>query len=371
MKKNITWIILLILCLFLCACSSSSNMAETIAPAELPRLTKDEMQALAVELTKGDSDNFADSVEFASSTIGSVFTFDGIIDSIETDHVTVRFSPKGDAAVAGITMEVYLSPEELDTIVPLQKVTFVGRVDDVNAYERDSIRMTFYSAAIVSDRFKFYGKFMELNTEAESNTWMMQFTSSDIRAVTFVNPMENCMGENHYYSYKEIDGRYVDAYLLGPNGELAAYDPVLFNWPDIIEMAAPKLTLKEVQSMIEDDLTLDEVAEKIDTLADLIQYLHQKGFVFDGGDLQFRYGQCIWSVNRSAQTVFEDNVGNCGGGSNLANYILSGDFEEQGYVNHSWNANGHITNYFKQDGMYYFFDLTMITNREYQNYERY
>ena len=231
--------------------------------------------------------------------------------------------------------------------------------------------MVFYSAVIESDRFKYFGEIKELNTDYEPNTWNVQFTSTDVKAITFAHSVTATNGKNYYYSYKEINGRCIDGYYLGPDDELVAYDPVLFNWPDIIQMKHPELTLEEVQEMIAQDLTLDEVAEKVDTLGDAIQYLHQKGYVFGNRDILVRYGICNWSVSRSARQVFEDNMGDCGGGSNLLNYLLSGDFEEQGYVLYSWNQMGHVTNYFVQDGLYYFFDLAEISCCGYENYNRY
>ena len=383
MKNKSTLFILLALCLFLCACGSSATAPEPTvpavstepAPAALPRLTKEELMSLSKWMPISLLKQATEDPTYAETLIGNPYRFDGIIHSIEADHAVVQFSLKDrlslfEPEVETVAAEIYLSADELASVVLGQKVVFVGRFDDYTSTEGTN-RIVFYNAAIEHDRFENYGEIKELNTDYEPNTWNVQFAGSDIKPITFVPVITGTNGNSYYFSYKEIDGRYVDGYFLGPNGEMASYDPVLFDWPDILDMAAPKLTLEEVQTMILENLTLDEVAEKIDTLADLIQYLHQKGFVFGSGDLQFRYGPCIWSVNRSAQVVFEDNVGNCGGGSNLANYILRGDFEEQGYVKHSWNANGHITNYFMQDGLYYFFDLTMITNREYQNLERY
>ena len=368
MMKRFCSAVLIMLCLLLCACSASPDVAQTSLPTEAEPLT----EAVRVPLTKEElieravtaSDLQIGSLDDA---VGTVYSFDGVTEAIETDRALVNIELK-DGTVAAA---VYLSAEELSSVVLKQKVSFVGRVDEVKNDDGEGAAMVLCNAAITADRFKYYGKFVERNPEYESNTWTMRFTSTDVREVTFVNPMDSCAGESFYYTYKDIDGKYVDAYLLNSEDELVDYDPVLLDWPDIVAMAPPKLNMSEVQAMIAQELTLDEVAEKIDTLADAIQYLHQKGFVFDGGDLQFWYGSCRWSVNRSAQTVFKDNVGNCGGGSNLLNYLLQGDFEEQGYVQYKWNANGHITNYFKQDGMYFFFDLTMLTVYDYKNVNRY
>ena len=138
------------------------------------------------------------------------------------------------------------------------------------------------------------------------------------------------------------------------------YDPVLNNWPELFDISPPVYSLTEIQDMVNADLTLDEVADAIYTLSDLIQYLHQKEFGFDHGDIQFMADGYHWTVSRSAQTVFERNAGNCGGSTNFLNYIFKGDFDEQGYIGESGNEGGHWYNYFKDGDKYIFFDLTQI-----------
>jgi len=153
---------------------------------------------------------------------------------------------------------------------------------------------------------------------------------------------------------------------------LINYDPIIDFYEIPFELGEPQYSVDEIQQMISEGLTLDEVAEKISTLADVVQYLHQKGYTVDGGDLKITFSDIQWGINLSAQSIFEGNVGNCGGGSNLLNYILRGDFDEQGYVIEAANQGGHVYNYFKQDGIYYFCDLTEIArhgrfnNKEYR-----
>lgn len=384
MKNKSTLIILLLLCLFLCACGNSATAPEPTnpvvatepSPTEPTMLTQEELVSLSKWMPISLLKQVIEDPPYAETLIGNLYRFDGIVYSVETDHAIVGFSLKDSSSVfepevETVAAEIYLSAEELASVVPMQKVIFIGRLDEVITNNEAVDRMVFYSAAIESDRFKYYGEIKELNTDYEPNTWNVQFTSKDSKAITFVSPVSTTSGKSYYYSYKEINGRYVDGYFLGLNDELITYDPVLLNWPDIIEMATPKLSLAEIQSIIDQGLTLDEVAERIDTLGDAIQYLHQKGYVFGNRDIHFRHGVCSWSVSRSARQVFEDNMGDCGGGSNLLNYLLSGDFEEQGYVIWRWNQMGHVTNYFVQDELYYFFDLAEISYCGYENNNRY
>ena len=54
----------------------------------------------------------------------------------------------------------------------------------------------------------------------------------------------------------------------------------------------------------------------------------------------------------------QQKYANCGSGSNLINYLLLGDYDEQGYVCWSGSRMGHIFNYFRSGETYYIFDWT-------------
>ena len=378
--KNISiLIILLVLCLFLCACGSSAAAPEPTnpvvatepSPTEPTMLTQEELVSLSKWMPISLLKQVIEDPPYAETLIGNLYRFDGIVYSVEADYAIVQFSLKDrlslfEPEIETVAAEIYLSADELASVVLGQKVVFVGRFDDFSS-KNGAKRIVFYNAAIEHDRFENFGEIKELNTGFEPNTWNVQFAGSDIKPITFVPTITGPNGNSYYFSYKEIDGRYVDGYFLGPNGALVAFNPILLNWPDIIAMQYPRLSQSQIQAMIDEDLTLDEVAEAIDTLADLIQYLYQKGYVFGNTDLNLWYGGYEWAANRSARQVFEDNIGNCGGGSHLVNYILRNDFDEQGYFRYAFNVGGHVTNYFKQDGLYYFFDLAMISNHGYIN----
>ena len=141
---------------------------------------------------------------------------------------------------------------------------------------------------------------------------------------------------------------------------LVDYDPFLDLFQIPAELGPAEYSREEICRMVEDDLTLDEVAERIHTYPDLVQYLHNRNYTVDNGDLHFYYHGREYSVNRSAQTAFDANKGNCGGGSNLVNYILRGDYDSQGYVILASMCGGHVYNYFERDGYYYFCDLMQI-----------
>jgi len=380
MKQLISMISALVLCLILCSCSGRQNPVTETSPTEIispeiVHLTKEEMLDISKRINKPDIENILNDHNFAKSLVGSVYTFDGIVYSIESDYAAIGFSIKDgevafEPALNTIAAEVYLSVEELSSIEVLQKVSFVGELSDVKINEENTIQMFFDTAAIKSDRFESLGKLKEQIPDYESNTWSIAFPDrKELGVVTFAHAVDFYKGSMVSYSYKIKNGECLDAQLLTPDGEWlsnAPYDPFLDDMPEILDMAPPKLSFAEVQNMVAQNMSLDDVADRIDTLADLLQYLHQRGYTVDNGDLHFRYGEYEWSVNRSAETVLENNMGNCGGGSNLVNYILRDDFDEQGYVQEVANQGGHIYNYFMRDGMYYFFDLTQIRMSEHR-----
>lgn len=180
----------------------------------------------------------------------------------------------------------------------------------------------------------------------------------------FVFQFRDSQGNAHYQTFRY--GMPEEIALAHTTDHLESYDPIIDFYEIPSELGAPQYTLGEIRQMIENGLTLDEVAEKISTVADLVQYLHQKNYgknvhLADGNIHFWSQGQ-QWSVDRSAENVFHDNAGNCGGCSNLVNYILRGDYEEQGYVQEASNKGGHMYNYFKTNGVFYFFDLMQIAS---------
>lgn len=126
-------------------------------------------------------------------------------------------------------------------------------------------------------------------------------------------------------------------------------------------------TEEQIQQWVEDGLTLDEWAENITTPADAIQMLRAIKYRENADtapDDNFGFwDECLginWCGIWNAQLVFDYRNGNCGGTSTIFNYLLAGDFEEQGYVEFSSAAGGHIFNYFLINGVYVVCDFVGI-----------
>lgn len=118
--------------------------------------------------------------------------------------------------------------------------------------------------------------------------------------------------------------------------------------------------------------SIEEAAEKIKTLADLMIYLHAGGYKFGRSDIWQRdldNSNIIWHFNTLAETSHEIKIANCGATSALATYMLQGDYEEIGFVCHTYpvgGGGGHVYNYIKHNGFYYVFDLTTLTGNWYE-----
>ena len=129
-------------------------------------------------------------------------------------------------------------------------------------------------------------------------------------------------------------------------------------------MTTPQYTQEQIEKWISDGFTLEQWAEKIAVPADAVQLLnalqyrqkeHQDNMTFDDHSNHLTWGG-IWN----AETVFKNRSGNCGGTSNIMNALLSGDFDQQGYVQFSSNNGGHIFNYFVSNGIYVMCDFIGI-----------
>lgn len=127
-------------------------------------------------------------------------------------------------------------------------------------------------------------------------------------------------------------------------------------------------TDEEIQQLASAGLTLEEAADKLHFIEDAALFLRASGYRIDEEDAHFLQGRYVnfnlnpggyigdydWSWGLPADYTYEYMAGTCNGTSNLMNRLLAGDYEEQGYVQY---MGGHIFNYIKQDGYYYFCDF--------------
>ena len=106
--------------------------------------------------------------------------------------------------------------------------------------------------------------------------------------------------------------------------------------------------------------------EAVSTIMDMSYLLQMRGFVYDFSKEPYfgalEYGVSDdkkWNWTADAETIFDMNGGVCIQVAQLATYMLADDFEDWGVVMIEGNQ-GHIFNWFFEDGKYYVFDFTEI-----------
>lgn len=134
----------------------------------------------------------------------------------------------------------------------------------------------------------------------------------------------------------------------------------------IAYLTTPQYTKEQINQWVADGLTVAQWAEKIKVPADAVQMLnainYRENEYNDNASFPDDANQVYWAAMWNAHEVFAHQSGNCGGTSNLINFLLSGDFDQQGYVVFSNNTGGHIFNYFVSDGIYVMCDFVGIPN---------
>ncbi len=131
-------------------------------------------------------------------------------------------------------------------------------------------------------------------------------------------------------------------------------------------LTTPQYTREQIEAWVAEGLTLEQWAEKIKVPADAVQllgaidYLKKNSNPQDNVPFRDPASGIYWVGIWNAQEVFDHRAGNCGGVSTLMNFLLTGDVEEQGYVQFATIEGGHIFNYFVYDGVYVMCDFTRI-----------
>ena len=231
MKKTISLLLALVMCLSLCACGGRNDApetsVETTAPEEV-KMSKDEMLNVAIPLTRDDLDKSISNIAFAKTLIGNTYTFGGEVYSVAEDHAVVTFhitDEKGAYGTAANVMvaNLYLPLDELVSLENQQGLNFVGQLEDVGTHE-ESIPgwgtetvtdMVFKNIAIVSDRFERTGTLRSRNASYGEDAWNIKFPDSDyLGVVHFRDDVSAYQGKEITYSYKITSDGCVDAYIV-------------------------------------------------------------------------------------------------------------------------------------------------------------
>jgi len=120
------------------------------------------------------------------------------------------------------------------------------------------------------------------------------------------------------------------------------------------------------------DAEPETVRDAVKTAADLLMYMLAARTGDCGGCYCDEWDGYVWHTNFTAKDVMEQRLGNCGSCANLANYLLDGDYEEVGFINHAYyfgNGGGHVYNYILYEGQYYIVDYSSYIFSNYQDHE--
>jgi hypothetical protein len=121
------------------------------------------------------------------------------------------------------------------------------------------------------------------------------------------------------------------------------------------------LTVEEAKTLV--GKTAVELKSSINTAGDLFLYMLAARVLLRNGCECLYVDGDTWHYNVDAHTVISSNLGNCGSMANLANFLLEGDYDEIGFILHSYppgGGGGHVYNYIKYEGKYYIVDFSIF-----------
>ncbi len=211
MKKIISLILVLVLCLSLCACGGSDTAQtsetpdETTTPSETTEtlLTKDEMLAVAVELGDYEADFVENKLRAEETYLGNTYVVTGTVTGIESEYIELQ-SLVG-TGFGKISLE--LPKEDLMALTTGQRIKVVGKFESFVEEETDvgfGYTETAYNSVmtngyVVSDRFEmsgllrmYYVSFRDINGKVsdqygDESAWAigLDITDDNVLAVNY------------------------------------------------------------------------------------------------------------------------------------------------------------------------------------------
>lgn len=132
------------------------------------------------------------------------------------------------------------------------------------------------------------------------------------------------------------------------------------------------VTLSAEQAYALVDAEPETVREQVKTAGDLLMYMLAAQTGDNGGCYCDWWDGYTWHTNFTAKEVMEKRLGNCGSCANLANYLLAGDYEEIGFINHAYyfgEGGGHVYNYIIYEGRCYIVDFSLYIFSNYEDHD--
>ncbi len=128
-------------------------------------------------------------------------------------------------------------------------------------------------------------------------------------------------------------------------------------WVPANALGESRYTNSDIYAMLSS--SPEEKQAKTNTLYEALQLYQVGGFYASDDNIRIPEGNIAWEHHKPGYDAVRTNTGCCATDSNWLRYILDGDYDEVGFIATSQrDGGGHIYNYIKQGGFYYFIDLT-------------
>lgn len=136
------------------------------------------------------------------------------------------------------------------------------------------------------------------------------------------------------------------------------------DWVPVNTLGFPEMSKNDILELENDPELLQS---NINTVYEALMYIHLSDFKAYSDNIRIKENGIDWEHHKPGIKAIETNRGNCAGVSNLLNYLLEDNYDEVGFIGFSrQDGSGHVFNYIKENGLYYFIDLTHYLN-DYDN----
>lgn len=162
--------------------------------------------------------------------------------------------------------------------------------------------------------------------------------------------------------YSTDDGQ--DLRTLRHNADFAINVAPGVDWVPAAHLGITDSSNRAVHQML--TLSPEEKQAEVNTLYEALQLYQISDFRAADDNVRIPESGINWEHHKPGYYAVLTNEGCCATDSNWLNYILRGDYEEVGYMATSQrDGSGHIFNYIKHEGFYYFIDLTHYRASDY------
>ncbi len=103
----------------------------------------------------------------------------------------------------------------------------------------------------------------------------------------------------------------------------------------------------------------EEKQNLVTSLYEALQFFQNGAFKDAEDKIYVQESGILWEHHKPGYDAVRTNSGCCATNSNWLHYLLKNDYEESGFLAYSMaDGSGHVINYIRHDGFWYFIDLT-------------